>query len=476
MKKEATLFVIGMIVFLTTTYIVFYNLGSNIAADNTKTIDTGFVAMAPGVYDSADTAIVLSRDTEKMLIRFQNLETGKQYTLQYDGTTTAKDKYDQEIAISQVPDGSIVENRFFKSKKALSYIKISPEAFFFDGVKNYTFSPQENQMLIGSSPYSLNGNLCMLSEGKQIDPVDLSRCDVVRISGIGNSIYCILVEKGHGYLRLKNDEFFRGGWIEVGQAVFREIEEDMLLVVPEGSYQVRVTNEGNEANQTISFNRNEEMVWDLRTVQIVQVEKGSLIFTVHPMNAKVTIDGQEVDTSNPYEVEYGVHQLIATADGYDTITQFIKVNDTYANLDINLVETEKEEDKDTKTKDTSNAKKDTTTSTASITKSNVSDTQTSSTTSNSSNNTKTNTDTNTNTTSKSNTGNSRVYIDSPKDVEVYIDGNYVGVAPVDFKKEVGSYVVTLRKSGYQTRSYTIALEDDDQDVNFSFSDLGKLDE
>ena len=64
--------------------------------ETVKTINSGFVAMAPGIYDSADTAIVISRDEEKKTMTFQNLETGKQYTLYYDGTTAIRDKYDQE--------------------------------------------------------------------------------------------------------------------------------------------------------------------------------------------------------------------------------------------------------------------------------------------------------------------------------------------------------------------------------------------
>lgn len=49
----------------------------------------------------------------------------------------------------------------------------------------------------------------------------------------------------------------------------------------------------------------------------------------------------------------------------------------------------------------------------------------------------------------------KVYIDAPDGVEAYLDGSYVGVTPVSFNKVPGSYVVTLRKSGYQPRSYTL---------------------
>ena len=56
-------------------------------------------------------------------------------------------------------------------------------------------------------------------------------------------------------------------------------------------------------------------------------------------------------------------------------------------------------------------------------------------------------------------------------MEVYLDGNYIGIAPCNFKKVTGTHVITLRANGYQTKSYTIDVEDDGNSVSFSFSAL-----
>ena len=69
-----------------------------------------------------------------------------------------------------------------------------------------------------------------------------------------------------------------------------------------------------------------------------------------------------------------------------------------------------------------------------------------------------------------------VSIDAPEGVEVYVDGNYVGLSPARCKKTAGSHVIILRKSGYQTRSYTIDLDDEKKDVAYSFSELIPLSE
>ena len=54
-----------------------------------------------------------------------------------------------------------------------------------------------------------------------------------------------------------------------------------------------------------------------------------------------------------------------------------------------------------------------------------------------------------------------------------MDGSYIGIVPVSVKKTVGVHVITLRQTGYETRSYTINVTDLTSDENMSFSALVK---
>ena len=65
----------------------------------------------------------------------------------------------------------------------------------------------------------------------------------------------------------------------------------------------------------------------------------------------------------------------------------------------------------------------------------------------------------------------KVYVDAPEGVEVYLDGNYMGVTPCNFKKTAGTHVITLRKTGYTTRSYTVQVDEEAKDISYSFADL-----
>ena len=65
-----------------------------------------------------------------------------------------------------------------------------------------------------------------------------------------------------------------------------------------------------------------------------------------------------------------------------------------------------------------------------------------------------------------------MYVESPEGAEVFVDGIYIGIAPISsIKPEAGSHVITLSKNGYITRSYTVSVPGDEKDVTLSFSEL-----
>lgn len=418
------------------------NIG--IAKDKANNVvDTGFSVSTVGSYDSADTAVVMSVDSQNSAVTFMNMDAGRQYTLYYDGTTYVKDKYNGPMSMSQIKAGDVVDVNFLKGKRQIASIQLSPGAWMYDSIGNYNLGGLNKTASIGSSTYSLPDDVVVLSEGKRVEVMDIVSQDVISVRGIDHKIYSINVEKGHGYLRLKNDQQLIGGWIEVGNTIIREITEDMLLVVPEGSYQVLLSNNGASTIKDIVVERNKEVVLDVGDLEVAQDKTGMILLSVTPETAKVTIDRKEVDISSAIELPYGIHQVHLEADGYDSLTKHIQVGSEYAKISFTL-EKKKEPAEDDYSISQNNLENQDSDDDSSISENTISA-----------------------------TSSNRVYIDAPKNVEVYVDSNYVGISPVSFRKVVGSHTVTLRKSGYVTKSYTIYLYNDGEDITYSFTDLEK---
>ena len=390
--------------------------------------DTGFDLTGPDSYDSADTAILVDRNTQENTLTFLNLELGRRYTLSLDGTTRLYDKYGDGITLDQVQKGDIVDITFLKSKKHLTSLQLSPQAWSFEGAERYEINTVRSEVTIGSEAFKLTSNTQFLSEGRSIESMDLNPSDVLTFLGIGSQVLTVRVDKGHGYLRLENDENFVGGWIEIGQTKIQRITDDMLVLVPEGSYQVNISNKGGGGVKSVVIRRNEETVLDIGDLEIPEPQYGMVLFSINPSSAELYIDGAKVDPSGPVSLEYGLHQLIARAEGYQSITQYIRVGRESAGINVELEanRTEKEEESSQESS------------------------------------------------SEQTTVNYyKVYIDAPERVEVYLDGNYMGISPCSFEKIAGTHVVTLRKTGYTTRSYTIEVDSESKDISYSFADLVK---
>ncbi|MDE7276097.1 MAG: PEGA domain-containing protein [Lachnospiraceae bacterium] len=437
MYKRLSAFVTGvMILALVITGCTSQASNIGLARENDQnTIGTDFVVAEAGSYDSADTAVVLSTDFDSGNITFMNIATGKQYTLSYDGTTYVKDRYEGPMSMSQIKEGDIVDITFLRGKKKLASVQLSPQSWVYDNIENYDLGGMNRTATIGSGTYSLPDQVVVLSDGRRVEIMDIVNKDVLTFSGIDHEIYSIKVQKGHGYLRLSNDQALVGGWIEVGNTVIQQITENMLLAVPEGSYQVSLSNGNAKCLKEVTIERDKEVVLDVGDLEIIADKTGKILFSVNPSEATVKIDGEAVDISQEVELTYGIHRISLEAEGYESLTKHIQVGSAYASISFTL-----EEEDEKETEDESESSKDSESSSES---SEVEDAV---------------------------TGN-RVYIDAPQDVEVYLDGNYIGISPVNFKKVTGSHTITLRKTGYQAKSYTVYLYDDGQDITYSFTDL-----
>lgn len=418
-------------------------------ADKARSSDTGFIVTKAGMYDSADAAAILvGKDMEAGTVTFYNRSMGREYTLNFNGTTKIYDKYGTGMSMEQVNSGCIADITFLKGKKLLNSMSMSSDAWVYDEVKDFSIDESSHEMVINGSAYKFDEGLHVYANAREATLMDVNPVDTISVCGLDRKVYSINVEEGHGYLRLKNEDYFVGGWIEVGSKIIRTINEDMLIAVPIGTYEVQVSNNGVDGVKTVTIDRNQETELDIGDLKQEEISTlGTLIIVTTPESAEVYIDGDKIDTSKPQKLEYGIHQMIAKATGYQTLTQYIKVGQESATLDVTL---EKEiapitpEPKITAMPSPTPIPQPQPVPTT-IPANNVITTNT--------------------------IEGYKVTVSAPYEVEVYVDGDYTGISPCDFTKVSGTHEITLRKDGYVTRSYTVSLDNSKRDESFSFSDL-----
>lgn len=404
-----------------------------------------------------DTVILLAKDTEEKMLTLRLVTGGREQELSYDGRTAVLGRYSDSLSMEQLEVGEILDIVYSTHSRRLSTIRISGNTWTNTGVKKFSVDEKKKIMEVGQEQYQFTDDLVIFSDGKPAQLMDITALDTLTIKGYNRKVCSILIEKGHGYLRLLNDAYFVGGWIEVGQAVIKPITSEMLLPVPEGSYTVRLTNKGYSGQKDIKIIRDQETQIDLSEIDIEEVAIGHIAFHITPDYAQLYVDGDMTDFTERVPLEFGIHQIRAELPGYETVETNIKVGSEFANIDIELDEETEEAES---ASSSSSAKSSSSSSrSGSFSSSSESSSSSSSTTSASSSSTAVLSE------------NKKMYVEGPSEAEVYLDGNYIGIAPVSTAKVTGSHVITLSKNGYQTKSYTVNIDNDGNDVTFSFSEL-----
>lgn len=410
--------------------------------------------------DKMATAIVLEIDKDNKVISLYDTANNEELRLRYTGGTSVLDKFGQVISISQVEIGLIVDVGY-QTDSRLTDLKYSDKAWEYVGVNNMTINHEDNMIQIAKTKYTYT-NPVVVDMDKFITLEDLAVQDELTVRGIGETIWSIIVTKGHGIVRIKDYEAFLGGSITVGYEAVQLITEDMSITVREGNYNLTVENGEYSGTKNVTIERNAETVVSVGDLGPEPVKYGKVTFEITPFGADLYIDKELTTYASPVELSYGSHTIEVSLGGYSTFRGNLEVD--YASKKVQIVLPElqsKESVRVVETGDTGGESED-------IEYNDWDSEQ----------------DKDDDVPEQIDSGmdddyeedpivdtEHLIYIQNPLGVSVYLNGEYKGISPGSFQKVIGSHVVTFIKPGYQTKSYTIDIADDGLDTYISLPDL-----
>lgn len=438
--------------------------------------------------EATDTAVFLEYKERTGDVRLMSVDNGRTYTVSVNNMTMYEDNHGKVTVPELFETGMIVDSDISIHSRTLKSLKQDPEAFTRRDVTGFDININRGIFsLDDGTNLRITENTAVFKNDKPVKAADISDDDVLLLRGIEPDLYSICIMSGYGHLRVKGGQFFEGGWVQVA-GMYKPVSEDMLLDVPEGEYDLVVSYKGRGGTKHVNVKRGQETTVDVSDLKGDLIKTGEIIFTIRPLEAEpeVKIDGKKVNYLEPVTLEYGVYQLEVSAEGYAKIKEHIAVGAEVANIEIELTEGEGKKsassNKASSSSSSSTAKPATAStnnlpttlsgntgygsSTSSSTFWNTSSTSSSSSSSTSSSSSSVQTGT-----GSSIIQGSRIYIDAPETAEVYFDGIYKGIVPCSFVKESGTHVITLRKDGYETRTFTVTIDTSTENETYSFSAL-----
>lgn len=390
-------------------------------------------------------AIVENIDYDNRLITLYDVMKRERIHLSYTGGTNVTDKYGQIIAMSQIELGSMVDATYDLQSTKLTDMKLSTKTWEYIGVSNLDIDPSLGMMKIASSKYRYNDDLMILN-GEELIPVsELAPQDELTIRGYEETIWSITVTRGHGRVILTEYERFLGAGITIGYESMQQIAEGMEITVREGDFNLTVENGNYIATKSITVNRNQVTYASLADLGPEAPQQGRVTFDITPYGADLIVDGELLSYSNPVELTYGEHSISVSLGGYRSYHGTLLVDSTGKTLRIDLPENSAELTPAAQETESDN------TQIADYPEEEESDSRE----------------------SEELTIDEEhfVYVQNPIRASVYLNGDFMCIAPGNFPKIIGTHVITFIEEGYQTKSYTIEIADDGLDVYLTFPDL-----
>ena len=402
------------------------------------------------------TGVVTGQDVEKQNITVRELDSNLESVLYYDSTAAVTNKFGETITAEQITTGEILELAYRTSDTLLVSAAVPEDVWEYDEVDSFSFRAEENMMRFADKKYQYSANTYISSSGQQIALAELNQEDTLTVRGVGIHVYSITRTAGHGYVRLTGYEDFTGGMVEVGNRIILPIADNMLITAPAGIYRVTLCKGVSIASKTATVQQDQTVTVDFSDYVSTAKDIGTVTFDIEPEGADLTINGTTVDYSQPVALNYGEYKITVAMTGYETYSGTLDVEDASVPVHIDLIEEQATVNNSATATPAASAAGDNNSPSGSTT----SDSSSSSSTDSSA-------------ASKKVDSSQTITVTAPRGVEVYLDNVYKGLAPCKFKKVIGSQTVTLSQTGYVTKSYSIDILDDDEDVTLKFADLVK---
>ena len=279
---------------------------------------------------------VSGADTTLSTMTFLNIDTGRYEQYSYTDGTIFKDRHGSLISAASMVPGKVVTLTLRDKDLILEKVEQSADAWEMDDIGKFSYNEEDKIFTIGDTKYSYDEELQVFSGDAAIELSAVTGQDTLRIQGIDRKVLSVSVTTGHGVIQLVNTQALEGGWLSLNHKNYYKITENMQLEVPEGTYELTVAGNGYGGSTEVAVTRNEQISVDVDSIKGEDPKYCTLTFAVDVAGALMYIDGSQVDYTQPLQLQYGIHSIQITADGYDTWSKRLYVNSPEAQIEIVL--------------------------------------------------------------------------------------------------------------------------------------------
>ncbi len=279
--------------------------------------------------------LLLSADTVNSALHVRNLETGGESDVFYSGATVFSDKYGTMVSLAQIHCGDAVTLAFFDSG-ILSDVRLTDRTWTEKDASDYTIDLDRMIFTLHGSNYRLKNDIPVYTDGRNTGLYSIQEGDRLDVTGLDKDILSMNIVTGTGTIALHNIGVFLGGWLNLDNAQYLMITENMEIPASEGTHVLTVANDGWGDSTVVAVKRGQSVSVDLSALKGEGPKYCALRVIPDVEGATVYLDGKKTDFTESEQVRYGLHTLTITAEGYEDWQSRLLVNSPSAEIEIPL--------------------------------------------------------------------------------------------------------------------------------------------
>ena len=286
-----------------------------------------------------DIFVVMEINQEEGSVLLQKGEDKiQQFSYLFDEKSLLYDKYKKLIQFDKLEVGDVVNLETDNTKQKIKTLTLSKQVWKIDDVSDLIVESNGEIASFRGKKYAWDDQVGIFFQNKQLTLEELSRMDLLQITGKDKKILSIKVTTGHGFVLFTNGEKFEGGYILLGNLLAVQIQKDLMLPIRAGKILLSVMKDGMGGSKEVEILENQKLEVDLSAFSQEVVGSGEVTFTLMQEGAKLYINGTIVDLTQPQRLNYGVYQIKVKAEGYDSWTRTLVVRSEKTTLVIDLDE------------------------------------------------------------------------------------------------------------------------------------------
>ncbi|MBO6108682.1 MAG: hypothetical protein J6P16_04680, partial [Eubacterium sp.] len=166
------------------------------------------------------------------MVSFFNPVTETEETFLYSSATSIQSPGGMELTMDQVSPGEVFDLYLDDTGHKLDMMAMKSDIIEAEETR-LSVDPDAHIMTVDGVNYRYSDACVVLSDDKQIDPMEITSMDEVTFRGTKGLVYSVIVTRGHGYLQPMEYTDFVGGTVTIEGESILPVTEGMLITVPE---------------------------------------------------------------------------------------------------------------------------------------------------------------------------------------------------------------------------------------------------